>query len=161
MSNEYGVCFDQDTALDLFRTNDGLVYFKLHNAIPIYYGSNSLPHVTESIITSTFLTSIGYVGSLAGNHYIFPSEYAYKYWCIPDYANDGSNGEKLIDHITSVGATYTVLAWDSSYYKYFQTNPTPAISVTYGKIEIFGEIYRIYRSQIKTSSYSEQIVYSF
>ncbi len=155
MENE--VCFDYSTARVL--CNDfGLVYFQvLSLMVDIYYGINPAKWVNENIIKSTFLTATGYVGSPTGRLYTFPTGYSYKYWCIPDFSNDGN---RVIERVTN-GSTSTTLVYDPIDYKYYQTNPNPSQSIPYGKININGIPYRIYRTILKSSSNNEQYVYSF
>jgi hypothetical protein len=124
--------------------------------IDIYYGSSINSRVTENVIISTFNRDVGYVGSTVGRRYVFEPGFTYKYWCIPDLYNDGNKVIKEINDTSGIN----VLAYDS-YYRYYQTNPTPMQSVTYGKITINGIIYRIYRTITKSSSYPEYYVYSF
>jgi hypothetical protein len=151
---EYGVCFDLNSTKVLF---DGLlVYFKPLSPVDIYYGVSSSPTVTSSFIKSNFLTEVGYIGSPTGRLYVFPTGYTYRYWCIQD---DPNLGYRVISNINN-GSSTTVLAYDS-FYSYYQTNPTPPTSITYGKIFIDGIRYRIYRTIAKTSSYTQQYVYSF
>lgn len=153
---EYGVCFDFDTNLVLCETNTDLVYFKPYivTLVDIYYGKSSTTTVTESFVKSNFLTETGYVGSIDGRYYNFPTGYSYKYWCIPDLPN---NSNRVIYNVTN-GITNTVFAYDA-YYQYYQNDPYA--SITYGKLSIDGTIYRVYRTITKTSSYNEQYVYSF
>lgn len=124
--------------------------------IDIYYGVSSNSRVTESEISSMFLRASGYVGSIDGRVYNFTSGYSYKYWCIPDWSNDG---DKVIRQILN-NSEITVLAYDS-YYNNYQINPTPVQSMVYGKVVINGVTYRIYRTILKSSSYTEYYVYSF
>jgi len=124
--------------------------------IDIFYGVSSSTRVTESTILSTFSRDVGYVGLPQGRLYTFPAGYSYKYWCIPDFSNDGDRVIKEINDTSGIN----VLAYDS-YYRYYQTNPTPIQSVTYGKITINNIPYRIYRTISKTSAYPEYYVYSF
>lgn len=152
---EYGVCFDVESTRVLCNDDDW-VYFKAPILIDIFYGTSSTSTVTESFIKTNFLTATGNVGSSTGRYYIFPTGYTYKYWCIPDLPNTGSRVIKEIAY----GATTTVLAYDS-YYKYYQTDPTPSPSITYGKISINGFSYRIYRTITKASTNNEQYVYCF
>ena len=152
---EYGVCFDHDSTKVLCDGLD-LIYFKPSVLIDIYYGTNSNAIVTENIIKTTFLTATGYVGSPTGRLYTFPSGYSYKYWCIPDMPN---TGERVINEISN-GVVNTVLAYDI-FYSYYQLNPTPGQSITYGKINIDGITYRVYRTITKTSTSLEQYVFSF
>lgn len=124
--------------------------------IDIYYGSSSSSRVTESTILTTFNRDVGYVGYPNGRRYTFAPGFTYKYWCIPDFSNDGNKIIKEINDISGIN----VLAYDS-YYRYYQINPTPMQSVTYGKITINGIEYRIYRTITKSSAYPEYYVYSF
>ena len=124
--------------------------------IDIYYGVSSNSRVTESTILTTFNRDVGYVGYSDGRRYVFAAGFTYKYWCIPDLSNDG---DKVIREIHNTSGL-NILAYDS-YYQYYQTNPTPIQSVTYGKITINGIIYRIYRTITKSSAYPEYYVYSF
>ena len=124
--------------------------------IDIYYGSNTNSRVTENTILTTFNREVGYVGSPSGRRYLFGPGFTYKYWCIPDFSNDGDRVIKEINDTSGIN----VLAYDS-YYRYYQTNPTPIQSVTYGKITINNIPYRIYRTISKTSAYPEYYVYSF
>lgn len=154
---EYGVCFDFATRKVLFNDSLDDVYFKIPIAlVDIYYGISSSSRVSSDYIKSNFLTTTGNIGDLSGRSYIFPTGFSYKYWCIPDEPNIGT---RVISEINN-GTTTTILAYDS-YYKYYQTDPTPITSITYGKIIIDGTVYRIYRTIAKTSSYIEQYVYSF
>jgi hypothetical protein len=124
--------------------------------IDIYYGSNSNSRVTESTILTTFNRDVGYVGSPTGRRYVFGAGFTYKYWCIPDLSNAGNKVIKEINDTSGIN----VLAYDS-YYRYYQINPTPTQSVTYGNITINGIVYRIYRTISKSSAYPEYYVYSF
>ena len=173
---ENGVFFDYSTDLVLCNDN-GLVYFSKLPVIPttttttiapittttttgllidIYYGTSSNSRVTESTILTTFSRDVGYVGTTNGRRYVFAPGFTYKYWCIPDLSNEGN---KVIRQITNTSGI-NVLVYDS-YYQYYQTNPTPIQSITYGKITINGIPYRIYRTITKTSAYPEYFVYSF
>ena len=154
-----------DESSRILCNNNGLIYVKplvittttttTEFVVDIYYGVSSYSRVTENTILSTFLLDTGNVGSINGRLYNFPSEYSYKYWCIPDLYNDE---DKVIKEVSN---TYglNILAYDS-YYNNYQVDPTPAQSITYGKIIINGIIYRIYRTILK-SSYPEYYVYSF
>jgi len=124
-------------------------------SVDVYYGISSNTRVDENIIKNNFISSSGYVGSIGGKLYTFDSGYSYKYWCIPDLPN---NGDRVINYITD-GSIITVIAYDS-YYNWYQIDPTPTQSVTYGKIIIDGFTYRIYRT-ISKSSNINQYVYSF
>jgi len=135
----------------------GNVYFQgITTLVDIYYGVSTKTRVTENDVRSTFLTATGYIGSPTGRLYVFPTGYNYKYWCIPDIPNEG---ERVVNQITN-GTTNTILVYDS-YYRYYQTNPTPLQSITYGKMSINGVTYRIYRTITKTSAHNEQYVSSF
>ena len=122
----------------------------------IYYGISSNVRITESFITSEFLTDTSNVGTISGKLYIFSTGYSYKYWCIPDI----NDGDKVINQIIN-NSNNIILAYDS-YYKYYQLNPEPnhIQSITYGKIDINFNTYRIYRTISKTSNLN-QYVYSF
>ena len=122
----------------------------------VYYGISSNLRINESIITSSFSKGIGNVGTIDGRLYSFPTGYSYKYWCIPDI----NDGEKIINQIIN-NSKNIILAYDS-YYKYYQLNPEPTNkqSITYGKINIEGNAYRIYRTLAKTVN-TEFYVYSF
>lgn len=148
------VCF---TPSGVLCNNFDLVYFQ-PVIIDIYYGVWSGQTVTENIILSTFNTDYGLVGALEpdGRLYSFLSGYYYKYWCIPDMPNDSNRVIGLISN----GIVNTVLAYDL-YYNYYQY-PAPNLgqSITYGKININGFTYRIYRTKIR-SSQNEYVVYSF
>ena len=136
--------------------NIGLVYVKPIELFDVYYGVSSLPFVTEDYISNNFSTVTGNVGYRTGRTYTFPGGYNYKYWCILDRY---TTGDKLIERVTNNGARVTFVY--DSFYQYYQTNPTPSISITYGKILIFGNTYRIYRTIMKSSLNYEQVVYSF
>lgn len=159
---EYGVCFDNNTGTIYRKTDNNLVYFKRNEPqlSDIYYGNSIYPQVTEDIILTTFSYAPGYVGTLAGTHYMFAPVYSYKYWCIPDYPNDGNNGEKLIEHIASTETGDYITVYYDSYYHFYQINPTPITSITYGKIDIAGTTYRVYRTWVKYS-YTDLYVFSF
>lgn len=152
---EYGICFDRDSTKVLCDGLD-LIYFKPLASADIYYGINSSPIVTENIIKSTFFIETGFVGSPSGRLYVFPSGYSYKYWCIPDLPN---TGDRVINEISN-GIVNTVLAYDT-YYSYYQLNPTPGQSITYGKLNINNITYRVYRTITKASTSLEQYVFSF
>lgn len=152
---EYGVFFDIDST-QVLCNNSNLVYFKPPIVEDIYYGTSSSAIVTESYIKTNFLTADGFIGSPTGRYYIFQTGYSYKFWCIPDSPNDGNRVVKEIAY----GSTTTVLAYNY-YYVYYQTDPTPSPSITYGKININGVSYRIYRTITKASTNNEQYVYSF
>lgn len=169
------VCFDKDTKKILCNDTD-LIYVKsippitttttttvkpttttttTMSIVEIYYGISSKTRVNESDILSSFSVANGNVGSLEGRLYNFSSGYSYKYWCIPwDY----NNPEQVINEIRT-DSKVSVLAYDS-YYNYYQVNPTPNQSITYGKIEINNISYRIYRLITKNSK-NEYYVYSF
>lgn len=136
----------------------GSIYFR--PLIDIYYGVSTKSRVTEKDIITTFFTAsglIGYPRALSiGRLYVFPIAYNYKYWCIPDSSNDGN---RVINQVTN-GSTNTILAYDS-YYQYYQDDPTPIQSITYGKIVINDIVYRIYRTMTKTSENNEQYISSF
>lgn len=135
----------------------GLVYVKPIVVIDVYYGVSTLPYITEDYIVDNFSTIVsGSVGYDTGRTYTFSGGYNYKYWCIPDRY---TTGDRLIERVMNDGARVT-FAYDS-FYQNYQTNPTPAISVTYGKIFILGNTYRIYRTIMKSSLNYEQVVYSF
>lgn len=148
------VCFDASSKV--LCNNYDLVYFQ-PVITDIYYGVWSGQTVTDSIILSTFSTDIGFVGSTIGRVYNFSIGYYYKYWCISDMPN---NSDRLIGLITN-GLVNTVLAYDL-YYNNYQLSPSPTLgqSITYGKININGFTYRIYRTKLR-SSQNEYIVYSF
>jgi hypothetical protein len=159
------ICFDKDTEKILCNEND-LIYIKslpptttTTTTIPmiaIYYGDSSKTRIVEADILSTFFTASGYVGNLSGRSYNFSTGYTYKYWCIPWGYN---NPERVINYITN-NSTITILAYDS-YYRYYQVDPTPIQSITYGIIEINNIWYRIYRTLTKNSTNIEYYVYSF
>lgn len=163
------VCFDQDTQKILCNEND-LIYLKPFAPLPtttttttsvfvdIYFGISSKTRITESDILSTFSIAHGNVGSPSGRIYTFSTGYSYKYWCIPLNPNIG---ERVINYVIRPNdPTYTLFAYDS-YYRYYQINPTPSQSVTYGIIEINGNWYRIYRTILKSSVNNNFLVYSF
>lgn len=164
------VCFDQDTQKILYDNND-LIYLKSLTPLPtttttttssgivdIYYGTSSKTRIIESDILSTFSTAYGYVGLPSGRSYTFSTGYSYKYWCILWEPN---TGERVINYVIRPNdPTYTLFAYDS-YYRYYQINPTPSQSVTYGIIEINGNWYRIYRTILKSSVNNNFLVYSF
>lgn len=157
-----------DVSSKIICNNNGLIYVKssfipptttttttLIPIVDIYYGISTKTRVTESDILSTFFTASGNVGAVGGRQYNFLSGYSYKYWCIPDSINDG---DKVINKIYNT--TNLTVAYDS-YYNYYQTDPTPVQSITYGKITINSVVYRIYRTVIKNSIFNEYYVYSF
>ena len=149
------VCFD--TSSRVLCNSSDLVYFQ-PVITEIYYGVWSGQTVTDSIILSTFSTLSGFVGSPLPTPriYNFPAGYNYKYWCIPDIPN---NGNRVISLITN-GLTNTVLANDP-YYSFYQINPNyTSQPISYGKININGFTYRIYRTKI-VSSQITYYVYSF
>jgi len=152
---KYDVVLVGDVLCDPDNNNE--VYLKVASPIvDIYYGVSSLPIVTEDIIKATFLTATGYTGSVNGRLYTFTGGYNYKYWCIPDEPNAGN---RVIEQIKS-GENNTTLIYDS-WYKYYQSNPSPPQSISYGKLRINGTYYRVYRTIIKSSLNYEQYVYSF
>jgi len=124
--------------------------------VDIYYGVSSNTRIDEDIVKNTFFIELGFIGSPSGRLYTFPEGYYYKYWCIPDVPN---SGERVVNYITD-GVINTIMAYDS-YYNWYQLDPTPTQSITYGKLDINGVVYRIYRTISKTSSYLDQYVYSF
>ena len=127
----------------------------------IYYGVSTMSVVDESYILSNFSSSNQNVGTPEGKYYIFPSEYTYKYWCIPDVTGI-TNGYKLINNITSGTVNDTPLAY-TSYYNKYQVDPmynTGNVITYHSPIMINGLPYRIYRTKA-ISSVFEYYVYSF
>jgi len=154
--DEYGVCYDKATG-NIFFNDVDLVLFKLPEVADIYYGVSSSGIVTQNYIKLNFIQESGYVSDTStGRTYVFESGYTFKYWCIKDIPNDGA---RVINTVT-VEDVNTVLAYDY-YYSYYQTNPTPSTSITYGKIIIDGYVYRIYRTKTKTSTNPIIVVTSF
>jgi hypothetical protein len=156
MSN-YEISISNSKVLCNTNSNNSIYLHIPPEIVEIYYGVNSLPTVTEETITTTFSTETGYIGSSNGRLYTFPGGYNYKYWCIPDSPNDGY---RVVEVIKNGSGIVTTLAYDS-YYQYYQLNPTPQQSISYGKLDINGTTYRIYRTIIKSSLNYEQYVYSF
>ena len=156
-----------DISSKVICNSDGLIYLNtvapvttttttsVPVSVDIYYGVSSNSTVTESEILSNFSTASGYVGSSDGRLYTFDSGYYYKYWAIQDLPNEGY---RVINKLENNNIK-VILVYDS-YYKYYQINPTPIQSITYGKINIKGVFYRIYRTLIKTSL-TNYYVYSF
>lgn len=136
--------------------DNGKVYLRFVGLFDIYYGVSSLPFLTVDTIINNFSKTSGNVGSVSGRAYTFTGGYNYKYWLIPDGYNVG---ERVIERAVNDGVRVT-FAYDS-FYQYYQTNPTPSISVTYGIISIYGTPYRVYRTLVKSSLNYEQVVYSF
>lgn len=153
---EYGVCYDSVSG-NVFFDDINLVLFKLPEVADIYYGVSSSIIINENYIKLNFAQESGFVGnSSTGRTYIFESGYTFKFWCIKDIPNDGV---RVMNTVT-VEDINTVLAYDY-YYHYYQIDPTPSTSITYGKITIDGYVYRIYRTKTKTSSNSEIVITSF
>jgi hypothetical protein len=128
-----------------------------------YYGTGTTTGVTASYILSTFSTATGNVGSPTGREYTFGVTFnTYRYWAIPDLPNTGERVIKsltLPDSVTVIG----LQPGENYYYSYYQYDPTPpSQSIQYGKIDINGIVYRLYRTTLKyTSSRTQFKVFSF
>ena len=127
----------------------------------IYYGTGTTTTVTSSYILSTFSTTTGNVGSPTGRLYTFGSTYGYRYFAIPDLPNLGS---RVIQTVFLTDDTTTIdMQPSTSFYSYSQLSPEPPSQpVLYGKLDISGVTYRLYRSATKFSESLNQFkVYSF
>jgi hypothetical protein len=123
----------------------------------IYWGKWGGPTLTGQTMTgSQILANLsgasGYVGLVSpGRLYNFPSTptQMYFWWCIPNYANDGTNGDKIIRYVIQLGNSvpnYTSLKSSTTPYTNRQVNPTPTPAIYYAIVPINGIDYRVYRS---------------
>ena len=130
--------------------------------VDIYYGTGTTTGVTSSDIITKFSTATGFIGSPAGRTYTFgPTFGTYRYWAIPDLPNTGErvvSNCKLIDDITVVGLEPSQI----DFYSYYQIDPTPpSQTIKYGKLDINGITYRLYRTSFKYGSSTTQLkIYS-
>ena len=137
------------------------IYTESPPIVEIYYGTGTTTTVTSSYILSTFSTTTGNVGSPTGRLYTFGSVYSYRYFAIPDLPNLGYRVIQIIylpDNVTTID-----MQPSTSFYSYSQLSPEPPSQpILYGKLDINGSTYRLYRSAAKFSAYLNQFkVYSF
>lgn len=141
------------------------IYTESPTSDVFYYGTGTTTGVTASYILSTFSTATGYVGSLTGRPYTFGTTFGtYRYWAIPDVPDGAEYGYKIIAAAKySDGNTTLVMQPPQTFYSYYQDNPQPAIqSIQYGKLDINGVTFRLYRTTVKYNSANIQfLIYSF
>ena len=128
----------------------------------VYYGISTDTQVTADYILTNFTKTTGPVGTPTGKQYTFGDTFnTYRFWAIPDLPN---TGERVIANLTtSDGLAVIGLQPGGTFYTYYQNNPTPpSQSIQYGKLDINGITYRLYRTTLKYTSTTTQFrVYSF
>ena len=138
------------------------IYTETPLVAAIYYGTGTTTTVSSFYILSTFATATGTIGTPTGRLYTFGTAFGtYRYWAIPDLPNTGErvvSMAKYADGITVLG-----MQPPEPFYSYYQQNPTPASqSIQYGKLDINGVIYRLYRTASRYGASNNRfLIYSF
>ena len=139
------------------------IYTEAPAVVDIYYGTGTTELVTADYILSTFSTETGFIGSpplSGGRLYSFGSVYSFRFWVILDLPNNGDR--VMMEAKYSNGSTILGMQPANPWYGNKQIDPEPFQTIKYGKMQINGIEYRIYRTATKYSISNLQFrIYSY
>ena len=127
----------------------------------IYYGISADEIVSAEYILANFTKATGPVGSPTGRLFTFALTFnTYRFWAIQDFPN---TGDRVIGAVKFPFGEVVFMQPESPFYSYYQLDPEPSSQpIQYGKLDINGIKYRLYRTALAFSSSTNQFkVYSF